>query len=81
MARVDFYETFAPVANFIPIRCIFVLGAALNLEIHQLDVKTTFLNEILEVEIYMDQSEGVIQEGEKILYANSKKLCMRSNNR
>ena len=54
MAGVDFNETFALVAKFIIIRCILALGAAMNWEIRQMNVKTTFLNEILEVEIYMD---------------------------
>ena len=31
------------------------------LEIHQLNVKTEFLNEILEVEICMDQPEDFLQ--------------------
>ena len=55
VAGVDFNE-------FITIRCILTLGAAMDWEIHQIDVKTTFLNGILEVEIYMDQPEGFLQE-------------------
>ena len=51
VARVDFNETCAPVTKFITIRCIIALGTALNLEIHQMDVKTTIFNGILEVEI------------------------------
>ena len=81
VARVDFNETFAPVAKFITIRCILALGAAMDWEIHQMDVKTTFLNGILEVEIYMDQPEDFVQEGKKILCANSRKLCTGSSNR
>ena len=34
-----------------------------NLEIHQMDVKTTFLNGDLEEEIYMEQPEGFIVPG------------------
>ena len=60
VAGVDYNETFAPMAKFITIRCILALGAALNLEIHQMDVKITFLNGILEMEIYMDQPEGFV---------------------
>ena len=60
-------------ANFITIRCILALGATLNWKIHQMDVKMTFLNEILDVEIYMDQSEGFVQELKKDHACNFKK--------
>ena len=37
-----------------------------NFEIHQMDVKTTFLNGDLDKEIYMEQPEGfVVKEQEK----------------
>ena len=36
-------------------------------EIHQMNVKTMFLNEILEVEIYMDLSEDFVQEDKEDL--------------
>jgi hypothetical protein len=44
---MDFNATFAPVAKFITIIYILALGAAMNLEIHQIDVKTTFFNGIM----------------------------------
>ena len=40
-----------------------------NLEIHQMDVKITFLNGELQEEIYMEQSKGFIALGQK------KKVC------
>ncbi|GJR08974.1 hypothetical protein Tco_0791626 [Tanacetum coccineum] len=42
-----------------------VIKAIRNLEIHQMDVKTTFLNRDLEEEIYMEQPEGFTGPGQE----------------
>jgi hypothetical protein len=62
---VDFNETFAPMAKFTIIRCMLAIGATMDLEIHQMDVKTAFLNGELEEDIYMDQPQGFVQDGKK----------------
>ena len=41
------------------------IAAIHNLEIHQLDVKTAFLNGDLDEEIYMEQPEGSTVPGQK----------------
>jgi hypothetical protein len=41
------------------------LAASYGLTIHQMDIKTTFLNGELEEEIYMDQSDGFIANGQE----------------
>jgi hypothetical protein len=51
---VDYNETFALVAKFVSIRCILALAAIEDMGIHQMDVKTAFLNGDLEEEIYME---------------------------
>ena len=73
MAGVDFDETFATMAKFIIIRCILPLGGTMDWKIHQMDVKTMFLNGILEMEIYMDQPEGFKREGKEDLVCKLKK--------
>ena len=40
---VDFVDTYSPVAKFASVRIIMVVTARLDLELHQLDVKTAFL--------------------------------------
>jgi hypothetical protein len=50
-------------------------------KIHQMDVKTAFLNGVLEVVIYMDQPEGFVQKGKNISCANSSKRCTGLSNR
>jgi len=52
--RVDYNETFAPVTKFTSIRYILVLATLEDMEIHQMGMKITFLNDKLEEEIYME---------------------------
>eukprot|EP00253_Pinus_taeda_P030782 PITA_30782 len=42
---IDYEETFAPVARYTSIRTVISLAAQMGWEIHQMDVKTAFLNE------------------------------------
>ena len=54
----DFKETFAPVAKMDTIRLILAIAAQTRMVIHQMDVKTAFLNGDIEEEIYMRQPPG-----------------------
>ena len=60
---LDYDDVFAPVASSNSLRTILVIANAKDMEIHHMDVKTTFLNGSLSEEIYMKQPEG---------YTNSK---------
>ena len=57
-AGIDFGETFAPVAKFTSIRMLLALAAHYDFEVHQMDVRSAFLNGDLDVDIYMQQPEG-----------------------
>ena len=46
-------------------RIIMVLVAHYDLELHQMDVKTTFLNGDLEKNVYMAQPKGFVVEGKE----------------
>ena len=60
----DFYETFAPVVRWSTIRTILAVTARKRWTLKQLDVITTFLNGILEEEIYiMEIPEGFMEPG------------------
>jgi hypothetical protein len=50
----DYFDTYSPVARLTTIRVLLCLAASHSLLIHQMDVKTAFLNGELEKEIYMD---------------------------
>jgi hypothetical protein len=56
--RIDYDETFAPVARYSSIRSILALSAQMGWRIHQIDVKTVFLNGIIEEEVYIEQPKG-----------------------
>jgi len=55
---IDFDQTFAPVAKFFSLYTIFALAAEHNLEVHQMDVKATYLNTNLNKKIYMEMPPG-----------------------
>ena len=46
-------------AKFTSIRIVLSMAAKYGLTLHQMDVKTAFLNGILDEEIYMQQPEGL----------------------
>ena len=49
------------------------LVAHFNMELHQMDVKTTFLNGDLEEEVYMKQQEGFMSKGNDHMVCKLKK--------
>nr|AAV44166.1 putative polyprotein [Oryza sativa Japonica Group] len=61
----DFFDTYSPVARLTTIRVLLALAASHGLLVHQMDVKTAFLNGELEEEIYMDQPDGYVLEGQE----------------
>ena len=62
---IDFTETFAPVTKTDSIRLLLAFAAAHDFEIHQVDVKSAFLNGKLEEVIYMRQPKGFITKGKE----------------
>uniref|UniRef100_A0A2N9FDK1 Integrase catalytic domain-containing protein n=1 Tax=Fagus sylvatica TaxID=28930 RepID=A0A2N9FDK1_FAGSY len=62
---VDYEETFSPMVRFASIRLILAMVASLDLELHQMDVKTAFLNGELDEEIFMDQPIGFVVKGQE----------------
>jgi hypothetical protein len=51
---VDYDETFAPVALYTSIRSIIALAVSMGWKLHQMDVKTSFLNGEIEEEVYIE---------------------------
>ncbi|MCO5611751.1 hypothetical protein L7F22_066009 [Adiantum nelumboides] len=52
---IDFQETFSPTLGLTTFCIMMAIGAQYGMEIHQMDIKTPFLNGYLEEDIYMAQ--------------------------
>jgi hypothetical protein len=61
----DYFDTYSPVARLPTICMLIALAAAHNLLIHQMDVKTVFLNGEFNEEIYMQQPEEFVVKGQE----------------
>ncbi|GJT52185.1 putative reverse transcriptase domain-containing protein [Tanacetum coccineum] len=61
--RIYYFDTYVSVARISTIRLLIALTSIHNLIIHQMDVKTSFLNSELEEEVYMNQPQGFIMHG------------------
>jgi hypothetical protein len=55
---VDFEETFAPMARIEAIRMLLAYVASKGFKLYQMDVKSVFLNEYIEEEVYVRQPPG-----------------------
>src|SRR5262249_42356784 len=69
MEGIDYFDTYSPVTRMTTIRVLIALASIYDLTIHQMDVKTAFLYDDLEEEIYMDQPKGFVASG------NENKVC------
>ena len=55
---IDLDETFAPVAKLESIRILLAIASHLNFKLYQMDVKSAFLNGMLQEEVYVEQPKG-----------------------
>lgn len=62
---VDFTDIYSQVVKHTSIRLLLDIVALRDLQLEQLDVKTTFLHGELDKEIYMEQPEGYYVEGKE----------------
>ena len=58
MERVDFIESFAPVARLESIRILLSIACIMNFKLYQMDVKCAFLNGFLNENVFVEQPKG-----------------------
>jgi hypothetical protein len=62
---IDYEETFAPVAQYTSIHTIISLAVSMGWKLHQMDVKTAFLNGEIEEEVDIEQPDGFVIHEQK----------------
>jgi hypothetical protein len=73
---IDYTETFSPVSCNDSLRIIMTLVAHYDLELHQMDVKTTFLNKDLLENVYMEQPKDFAVKGKEHMGCHLRKsIC------
>ena len=70
---IGYNEIFSPISCKDSFRIILALVAHFDLELHQMDVKTTFLNGDLYESVYMAQPKGFVMEGKEHMGCRLKK--------
>jgi hypothetical protein len=70
---INYNETFCPISCKNSLRIIMALVAHYDLELHQMDVKMTFLNEDLLENVYMTQPKGFAMKGKEHMGCHLKK--------
>jgi hypothetical protein len=56
---IDYEETFAPVTHLEAIRILLAFSVPKGFKLHQMDVKSAFLNGVFEEEVYVRQPPGL----------------------
>lgn len=74
---INYEETFAPVAKYTSVRTVIAIVASKGWKIHQMDVKTAFLNGIIEEEVYLEQPKGFVVNNKQTHVCKLKKALYR----
>lgn len=70
---INYQEVFAPVIRLETIRLVLAIAAQNDWKVHQMDVKSAFLNGYLEEDVYVDQPSGYKRKGQEHKVCHLKK--------
>ena len=62
---IDYGETFSPIERMEGVRTLLTYAAYKGFKVYQMDVKSTFLNGILEEEVYIEQPKDLFDPNKK----------------
>ena len=62
---MDYGENFSPIARMEGVRTLIAYAAYKGFKVYRMDVKSIFLNKILEAEVYIEQLEGFVADNIK----------------
>ena len=60
----DYSDTYAPTVKMTTVRMLMQFAAENQMSVHQLDVKTAYLNAPIDCEVYIRQPQGFTEEGD-----------------
>ena len=64
---LDYGETFFPIARMEGVRTLLAYAAHKGFKVYQMDVKSIFLNGILEEEVYIEQPKGFVDDNKDMV--------------
>jgi hypothetical protein len=64
---VDYDETFTPVSRYTSIKAVISISTDMGWKIHQMDMKTAFLNGLIQEEAYIEHPLGFEVLGESLM--------------
>lgn len=62
---IDYHETFSPTAKLTSVRMLMQTAVQEDLLVHQMDVKTAYLNAEIDCEIFVEQPPGFVVKSDK----------------
>ena len=58
----DYHGTYSPTVKLSTLRCLWAIAAQLKCSLQQIDIKTAYLNDPIEEDVYMEQPEGFVSD-------------------
>ena len=67
---IDYYDTYAPTTRLTSVRMLMQISVQYDLIVHQMDVKTAYLNANIDADIFIEQPKGFEEGKNDICHLN-----------